>query len=300
MLYLRIVDPLRDFVMPSPGAGRLRSTDPVAARSGTPTNAREAERLARSFELQLLRSTASIGADREGVGEGGEEDGGDEFGLGAIAAMDLTSMLAPALQRAGASPAEAMRIMQLVSGAARQAGAGAGALGGPSGSTDGAGTAQAGASALAKLLGGDGAIRGSARATRASSGAAPRGARENAYVVAVEARRAGVDPVLAVAMMLVESSGDNRAVGDGGTSFGLFQLHEGGMLTAAGLKPTAAFDPSVNARVALRSLAATAARHRDLDPGALAAASQRPADPTGYAVKVRAAMDQARALIATT
>ncbi|MCZ4497218.1 MAG: hypothetical protein JWM25_1803, partial [Thermoleophilia bacterium] len=87
-------------------------------------------------------------------------------------------------------------------------------------------------------------------------------------------------------------------VGDGGTSFGLFQLHEGGMLTAAGLTPDQAFDPRTNATVALKSLAHEWAKGAKRSPGEIAAASQRPADPAGYARKVDAAMQQARALLA--
>jgi len=126
-------------------------------------------------------------------------------------------------------------------------------------------------------------------------------AKQNAAIVADVARKHGVPPELGIAMMLVESSGNNRAVGDNGTSFGLFQLHKGGMLTAAGLTPEQAFDPRTNADVAMRSLAArlratpTASAHAD--PGAVAAASQRPADPAGYAVKVNAALAQARSLL---
>lgn len=43
---------------------------------------------------------------------------------------------------------------------------------------------------------------------------------DNVRIVERVAKELGVDPVLAVATMLVESGGDNRAVGDEGTSFG--------------------------------------------------------------------------------
>lgn len=119
----------------------------------------------------------------------------------------------------------------------------------------------------------------------------------NVQTVAASARRHGVDPALAVAMMLVESGGNARAVGDGGTSFGLFQLHRGGMLTAAGLTTHEAFDPATNADVAMRSLAAYAAGRPNAAPGQLAAASQRPADPDGYAARVEAQLPRARALL---
>lgn len=157
--------------------------------------------------------------------------------------------------------------------------------------------ASAGAGAEAQLAQ---QLLASVSAPTAPGGSAPAaaGAQQNARTVATVAARNGVDPVVAVAMMLVESGGNNRAVGDGGTSFGLFQLHEGGMLTAAGLSSTQAFDPAANAQVALSSYAHEHAKgHRTRTPGQIAAASQRPADPVEYAAKVDAAMDRARALL---
>lgn len=69
--------------------------------------------------------------------------------------------------------------------------------------------------------------------------------------VANQARAAGVPPDLAVAIALEESGGDPRAVGDTGSSYGLFQLHKGGAL--GNLTPQQAFDPATNAGVVLRS-----------------------------------------------
>jgi hypothetical protein len=63
------------------------------------------------------------------------------------------------------------------------------------------------------------------------------------------AKEKGIDPVLAVATMLVESGGDNRAVGDGGHSIGLFQLHDQGQ--GAGMSSADRQDPRRNAEVAL-------------------------------------------------
>lgn len=135
---------------------------------------------------------------------------------------------------------------------------------------------------------------------RASSGGTPNADQEtvlnNVRTVVEVARENGVDPKLAVAMMLVESGGDNRAVGDNGTSFGLFQLHQGGMLTSAGLTPEQAYDPRTNAEVSIGNLAKIDQNYSN--PGAAAAASQRPADPAGYAVKVNNSMDEAAELIA--
>lgn len=83
----------------------------------------------------------------------------------------------------------------------------------------------------------------------------------------------------------VESGYNPHAVGDGGTSFGFFQHHAGG---AGG--PTVAsakkyLNPYESAKERARWFA-----ERDIDTGAEAAALQRPADPTGYARKVDAAI----------
>lgn len=116
----------------------------------------------------------------------------------------------------------------------------------------------------------------------------------NAAIVAEVAKEKGVDPATAIAAMLVESGGNNKAVGDGGTSFGLFQLHQGGELPA-GWTPEQAFDPRANAEVALSVFAQTKGHS---DPGELAAAAQRPGDPAGYAVKVDENLDEAQKILA--
>lgn len=133
------------------------------------------------------------------------------------------------------------------------------------------------------------------------SGPERHSAKENAQVVADVAREQGVDPVLAVAMMLIESGGDNtNRSGDGGTSFGLFQLHEGGMLPRDWYRGQPGhdnvYDPRKNAEISLGSLARYAQK-TGKSGGALAAASQRPADPSGYAQKADAAMGRARELL---
>lgn len=95
----------------------------------------------------------------------------------------------------------------------------------------------------------------------------------------------GVDPNLALATMKVESGGNPTAVGDGGTSFGLFQLHEGGELGS--MTAQQAFNPATNAQTALSQFAAVQAANPTLtDPGSIAAAAQRPANPGGYAAEV--------------
>jgi hypothetical protein len=116
-------------------------------------------------------------------------------------------------------------------------------------------------------------------------------AKQNAKIVADVARQMGVDPVVAIAAMLVESGGNAQAVGDRGSSFGLFQLHRGGEL--GHMSPQQAFDPVTNARTALSQF-----KHGQVsNPGAMAAAAQRPADRAGYAAKVNARMAQAARLL---
>lgn len=119
----------------------------------------------------------------------------------------------------------------------------------------------------------------------------------NAQLVGQIAQELGVDPVLAVATMLAESGGNERAVGDNGTSFGLFQLHKGGMLTTAKLTPEQAFDPETNARVAVKSLKYFG-KKTGKTGGELAAASQRPANQPAYAKRVDSLMAKARTLLA--
>lgn len=54
----------------------------------------------------------------------------------------------------------------------------------------------------------------------------------------------------------VESGNNPQAIGDNGTSFGLFQLHIGGQLPAQyNNNPTAVFDPVLNAQIAMPSIA---------------------------------------------
>lgn len=104
-------------------------------------------------------------------------------------------------------------------------------------------------------------------------------------IIIATAQRLGVDPILALASAKVESGFNPKAVGDYGTSFGLYQLHEGGEL--GNLTPQQAFDPSTNAAVALQQFKNVQRSYPNVtDPGQIAALAQRPEDPQGYAVKV--------------
>lgn len=91
-----------------------------------------------------------------------------------------------------------------------------------------------------------------------------------------------VDPVLAVTIALLESGLDPHAIGDYMTSFGLFQLHEGGELGT--MTAEEAFDPVLNARTALPYI--FHAQTLGLNPGQTAAAAQRPLYRNLYALQV--------------
>ncbi len=281
------------------------STGSQAPRMDADARAR-AEQLAAQFtaqvELSMMQSLAQLGAaGSEEPGGGGDDAGGeDPFGMGGglqgigggLDQLELMSTLSSGLRAQGKTAAQVqaqLAALGLGSGGAGGVG-GAGAL-----TSAGAGAEASLAQSLMAVLAGAGAT-GPARAAAPASASAD--ARTNARIVADVARERGVDPVVAVAMMLVESGGRATAVGDGGTSFGLFQLHEGGMLTAAGLTPDQAFDARTNASVALKSYAHEWSKgHARRTPGQIAAASQRPADPVGYAAKVDATMDRARSLL---
>ncbi|WP_211897689.1 transglycosylase SLT domain-containing protein [Saccharopolyspora erythraea] len=98
------------------------------------------------------------------------------------------------------------------------------------------------------------------------------------------AQQHGVDPILALATAYQESKLNPRAVGDNGTSFGLYQLHRGGQL--GNHTPEWAFNPANNANQALSVMADVARDHPTWSPGQIAAASQRPANKAAYATNV--------------
>ena len=115
-------------------------------------------------------------------------------------------------------------------------------------------------------------------------------------VITNVAQHFNLDPVLCLADAWHESNLNPKAEGDnfgnGPTSFGLYQLHEGGELGT--LTPAEAMNPATNAKVALAQFAAVRAA-TGLDGGALAAAAQRPADPENYAVAVNLTVAQIKA-----
>lgn len=67
------------------------------------------------------------------------------------------------------------------------------------------------------------------------------------YPYAANAGFTGADLVTAIAIALAESSGNTHAVGDGGTSFGLWQIHT---TAHPQFSKTGLFDPQYNANAA--------------------------------------------------
>lgn len=100
-----------------------------------------------------------------------------------------------------------------------------------------------------------------------------------AQLIWQESLKAGADPYTMLATAIVESGLNPKAVGDGGTSFGLYQYHIGGAL--GNRSKEWAFDPLNIIRDEAKRFAQAGA-----NTGREAAAVQRPADQAGYAAKV--------------
>jgi len=94
-----------------------------------------------------------------------------------------------------------------------------------------------------------------------------------------------IDHCLIWAIAWHESRWNPQAVGDNGTSFGLFQLHMGGEL--GNLTPEEVMaEPALNAFIAVSRLAAAIQANPGISPGWAAALAQRPTDPALYAARV--------------
>lgn len=98
-----------------------------------------------------------------------------------------------------------------------------------------------------------------------------------------------------LATAAVETGGtyNPKATGDNGTSFGEFQLHEGGELNnlpgSLSQQETEAFNPVTNATVAIQQIINTIKANApafDQNAGNVAAAAQRPQDAQGYATDI--------------
>lgn len=98
-----------------------------------------------------------------------------------------------------------------------------------------------------------------------------------------------VPPAVMFATAQQESSLDPTAVGDQGTSFGLYQEHEGGELgTIANAE-----DPIYAANLFAQTVSAQKAQNPNATWGQLAAAAQRPANQSSYAASVNSMLGQA-------
>lgn len=103
------------------------------------------------------------------------------------------------------------------------------------------------------------------------------------------AAETGADPAALLATSLVESGARTGAVGDGGTSFGPWQMHRGGALGSHTPAWANSYATALNRAQEFSRLG--------VHKGKGAAAVQRPADPLGYASKVDAQLAQARELL---
>ncbi len=97
-----------------------------------------------------------------------------------------------------------------------------------------------------------------------------------ATVITQIANQFGVPPNLALAIAQNESGLNPNAVGDNGTSFGLYQLHIGGEL--GNRQPAAVMGQNmiVNATIAISTIAAIMRANPGATPGAIAVLAQRP------------------------
>lgn len=109
-----------------------------------------------------------------------------------------------------------------------------------------------------------------------------------ATLIMNQARKTGADPYTLLATAMVESGLNPNAVGDGGSSYGLFQMHVGGAGGSSHDSARRYLDPSVAVENRARAF-------RGGSGGAFAASVQRPADQAGYARKVDAVIAQLKA-----
>lgn len=104
------------------------------------------------------------------------------------------------------------------------------------------------------------------------------------YAIADVARQLGIPLEVALAVGYHESGLNPTAIGDNGTSFGIYQLHEGGELGT--MTRAQAFNVYKNAGRSLPIIAKVSSEHPSWTWGQKAAAAQRPADQGAYAAAV--------------
>lgn len=144
--------------------------------------------------------------------------------------------------------------------------------------------------AITKAVGG--AVTGAASAAK--------GAPSSVAAIIQAASRYGVDPAAMIAIAMHESGLRANAVGDNGSSFGLFQLHQGGAL--GGMSPKAALDALTNALVAAKALAGLGGRGLTGSAAVslLSRGFERPADPAGEIADAMSHYKQALSYIGST
>lgn len=103
------------------------------------------------------------------------------------------------------------------------------------------------------------------------------------------AQATGADPAALLATSLTESGARTGAVGDQGTSYGPFQFHRGGALGSHSPAWANSYAAALNRAQEFQRLG--------VHGGKGAAAVQRPADPSGYALKVQGNLGEARRLL---
>lgn len=108
-----------------------------------------------------------------------------------------------------------------------------------------------------------------------------------AQQILAQARRTGADPYTMLATAVVESGLNPQAVGDNGTSYGLYQMHVGGAGGRSHDEARRYLNPSASIENRARAFRGGAG-------GEWAASVQRPADAAGYARKVNAVIAQLR------
>jgi cell wall-associated NlpC family hydrolase len=108
-----------------------------------------------------------------------------------------------------------------------------------------------------------------------------------ASLIAQEARRRGLDPQAVLSVAGVEGGVEHSAVGDHGTSFGPWQLHEGGALPAQYGHDAVAAQAFANSPAGIRYAedqmvkAGAAGLHGRAAVATIVKSFERPADPTG-------------------
>lgn len=116
----------------------------------------------------------------------------------------------------------------------------------------------------------------------------PNGGQSVEQIITNVANQLGIPPNVALAIANQESGLNPNSVGDNGSSFGLYQLHQGGELGSH--TQAWADDPYNNAMTALQVVANVRKQNPSMSWGQVAAAAQRPANQGAYAQSIDSAL----------